>query len=186
MVRVLNARGNIKDRVVDRFGRRRGFIADEYSRQLNHIAERRMVDDMKHTMAVVLASEEDYAAAVAGVGGDGEGPLRQSYEMPDGGRIKMGLEQLVPEMLFRPEIVGGGDEEGEGGGRDEGKEEKAEKAEKAVKAGGDDAVEMGRRGGLPSAVNCCIRACDMEIGRDLWDSIIVTGVRGKDTETYSR
>ena len=54
----------------------------------------------------------------------------------------------------------------------EGKEDKAEET-----AGGDDAVEAERRGCLPSAVYRCIRACDLDIGRDLWDSIIVTGVR---------
>ena len=145
---------------------------------LTTVNEREIVRDMKHMMAVIVASEEDFAAAVAGVGGEEEGALRRTFEMPDGRTIKMGLEQLAPEMLFRPAVwageTGGGGDEGGGTAGGEGKADGGDAAGLAphdARRGRTTGVVYGRGVpcvGIPSAVHRCILACDMDIGRDLY------------------
>jgi len=78
-----------------------------------------------------------------------------SYELPDGQEIQVGAARFtVPELLFNPALLSGFGEVGS-----------------AVKPlGNADALH-----GLPACVSECIGRCDIDVRRELYNGIVLTG-----------
>ena len=74
----------------------------------------------------------------------------ENYNLPDGGVIRTGREQMAPEILFRHRGGRGG---GGGGG------------------GGNDVLAEG----FPAAVYACAQFCDVDIRSDLMNNIVLCG-----------
>lgn len=78
-----------------------------------------------------------------------------SYELPDGQEIHVGAARFaVPEVLFNPALLSGFGDVGAG----------------VKPVGGADSLA-----GLPACVSECIGRCDVDVRRELYSGIVLTG-----------